>query len=174
MRARVIGLSAIATALLSGLATANAQTPGDASVVTAEHTLVVGEELRQIRANADLVVSQFRPLSGFDFGFDDRSVAWVEGFIERQRARGAADGLADVLGSYLGEAIISAAGGAWVRGPDGALGVRFDNGDIAYPFAKVDKQIERGLEGGESILSFYRISVEMVATGRLRERRSSD
>jgi hypothetical protein len=99
-------------------------------------------------------------------------VAWVEGFIERQRVRVAGDGLVDVLGSYLGEAIIAAAhGGVWVRGPDGDLGVRFDNGDIAYPFAKVSKQFDRGLEGGESILSFYTISVELLATGRLRDRR---
>jgi hypothetical protein len=74
--------------------------------------MVASEQLDQIRANAALVVSQLRPLSGFDFGLDERSVAWVEGFIERQRARGAADGLADVLGSYLGEAIIAAGGGA--------------------------------------------------------------
>lgn len=80
MRAPLIGFSAIAGALLSILATANAQAPGSPSPLTAEHTLVVGEELRQIRANVALVVSQFRPLSGFDFGYDQTSVAWVEGF----------------------------------------------------------------------------------------------
>jgi hypothetical protein len=174
MRARVIGFAAIMIALLAGPATANAQPLDNPAPLAAEHTLVVGEELRQIRANAALAVSQLGPLSGFDFGFDHRSVAWVEGFIERQRVRGAADGLVDVLGCYLGEALISAAGGAWVRGLDGALGVRFDNGDIAYPFAGVGDQFERGLEGGESIVSFYEISVGFVATGRLRDRGSKE
>jgi hypothetical protein len=173
MRARVI-FAAIVSALLSGLASANAQSPGNPSTLAAEHTPVAGEELRQIRANAALAVSKFGPLSGFDFGFDHRSVAWVEGFIERQRARGAADGLVDVLGCYLGQAIISSVGGAWVRGPDGTLGVRFDNGDITYPFSSVGDQFEHGLEGGESIVSFYEISVEFVATGRLRGQRPND
>ena len=45
------------------------------------------EALRQIRANADLVVEQTRGLSDLeDFGYDEPSVEWLEGFIERQRA----------------------------------------------------------------------------------------
>ena len=38
---------------------------------------------------------------------------------------------------------------------------------MAYPFTKVGKQLEQGVEGGESILSFYNVCVEHIATGRL-------
>ncbi len=128
------------------------------------------ELLGRIRANAALAVSEFGPLSGFDFGLDEKSVAWVEGFLERQRAGGVPAGrFISVLGSFLGEAIIAATGGSWAQDGEGNLGVAFANGDMAYPFAKVVKQLDGGLEGGESILSFYKLSVDHVATGKLRK-----
>ena len=40
----------------------------------------------QIKANAELVIAQMRPLSGFAFGYDAQSVAWLDGYIERERA----------------------------------------------------------------------------------------
>lgn len=131
------------------------------------------ERLQQIRANAAFAVQEFGGLAEGHFGLDRESVAWVEGFIERMRVRygaeGAPDGIVSVIGSYLGEAIIAEAGGAWVEDEAGGLGVRFANGDTAYPFAKVWKQFDEGLEAGESILSFYNISVDYVATGRLHQ-----
>jgi len=131
------------------------------------------ERLSKIRANAALAVEQFRELSGAPFGFDAGSVSWVEGFIERMRSRvgeeGAAAGVVSVIGSYLGEAIIAKTGGTWSEDDVGGLGVRFANGDTVYPFAKVTKQFEGGVEGGESILSFYTISVDCVASGKLHE-----
>lgn len=120
--------------------------------------------LEMIKSNAAFVIAELGPLSGFDFGLDRASVAWVEGFIERQR--GAADGpesnIVSVLGSYLGEAIIAAAGGRWDETEQGNLGVRFDNGDWCFPFAKVAKQFAGGLEDGESILSFYNVSADIA------------
>lgn len=128
------------------------------------------ELLDRIRANAALVVSEFGPLSGFEFGLDEKSVAWVEGFLERQRAGGQpAERFVSVLGSYLGEAIIAATGGSWTQDAEGNLGVAFASGDMAYPFAKVAKQLDAGLEGGDSILGFYKLSVDHVATGKLRK-----
>ena len=129
------------------------------------------ERLNRLRANASLAVEQLGAISGMEFGLDEASVAWVEGFIERQRAQHASGestgGLVNVLGSYLGEAIIAAADGRWDEDIDGNLGVAFPNGDMAYPFTKVAKQFEQGLEGGESILSFYKVSVNYIATGQL-------
>lgn len=130
------------------------------------------ERLSMIRANAALAVEQFRDLSGAAFGFDAGSVVWVEGFIERMRTQtgedGVADGVVAVIGSYLGEAIIAGAGsGQWNEDDAGNIGVAFANGDAVYPFAKVRKQFDQGLAEGESIASFYNVSVTFIATGKL-------
>jgi len=129
--------------------------------------------LVMIRANTAFAVEEFGKLRDEGFGLDADSVSWVEGFIERQRLRlpggEEPDGLISVIGSYLGEAIIVAAGGRWIEDDNGGVGVLFDSGDTAYPFAKVAKQFEQGLEQGESIASFYKISVDFVAKGRLRD-----
>lgn len=126
-----------------------------------------------IRENTAVALRELKKVSGREFGLDRDSVAWVEDFIERQRkayadenARGA---IVSVLGSYLGEAIVAATDGRWDSDEDGALGVRFACGDWCYPFNKVDKQFEQGLDGGESILSFYNVCVNMIAAGGLRE-----
>jgi hypothetical protein len=126
-----------------------------------------------------LAIERLGPLSGLNFGLNRESVAWVEGFIERQRERPDFDpanlgALADVLGSFLGECLVVATDGEWFRAEDiGAWGVRFPNGSAAFPFAKVDKQLREGLVGGESISSFYDTAVSFVATGKLdRARRA--
>lgn len=62
-----------------------------------------------IRANAELVLGQLGQASGLeDFGYNAESVAWLDGFIERQRVRPdldqtAAERMSQTLGSYLGE-----------------------------------------------------------------------
>jgi len=131
------------------------------------------DRLAMIRANAALAIEEFQALSGADFGYDAPSVAWVEGFVERMRKRysedGAPSGMVSVIGSYLGEAIISGTGGEWIEDDAGGLGVRFENGDTAYPFVKVQKQFDDGLAGGESIASFYNVSVTLVAAGKLHD-----
>lgn len=129
------------------------------------------EELEGIRGNAALVMSKFTPVAGFELGLDERSVRWIEGMLERQRARGPghAQELVNLVGSYLGEAIIAAAGGTWGREAHGWIGICFSEGNWAFPFAKVSKQAEAGLEGGESIASFYTICRDLVATGKLAE-----
>lgn len=133
---------------------------------------IAHERLEIIRANADLVVRELAHASGAPFGFDADSVAYIEEFIERQRAEfpDTARGLVNVLGCYLGEAIIGAVPGAdWSEDENGALVVLFPNGDAAYPFNKVEKQIADGLEGGESILGFYDVCINYVAAGKLGE-----
>ncbi len=47
--------------------------------------------------------------------------------------------------------------------------VLFPNGARAFPFTKVRKQLEAGLEGGDSIVGFYRVAIDYVATGKLGE-----
>ena len=131
---------------------------------------IVPEQVRMIEANAALVIDELSSLSQRSFGFDEESVAWVEGFIERQRegiGAEASSGLINVLGSYLGQAIIAATGAVWDTDDTGNLGIAFANGDMAYPFAKVGKQLAQGVDDGESILSFYNVCVHHIATGNL-------
>jgi hypothetical protein len=137
---------------------------------------LAGEWLAQVRDNAAFAIREFTEVSGTDFALDRESVAWVEGFIERMRVRYGDDcapsGIVSVIGSYLGEAIIAKAGGDWVS-DDTGVGVAFASGDTAYPFAKVSKQFDQGLAAGESILSFYDVCVNFVATGKFAEQSRS-
>ena len=70
-----------------------------------------------IKHDADLVVNSCRKLVDFPFGYDEKSVAWVEGYIERLRARGMFDSptsvekLSGTFGCFLGEAIVACHGG---------------------------------------------------------------
>jgi len=136
------------------------------------------ERLGMIRDNAAFAISELGELAGVDFGLNRESVAWAEGFIERQREllKGeAGEGIINVLGCYLGEAIIAAApDGIWDEDAAGGLGVRFANGDMVFPFAKVAKQFGEGLSAGESILSFYNVSIEYVAAGKLGQAGESE
>jgi hypothetical protein len=136
------------------------------------------ERLEKIRANAAFVVDTLGELSGMNFGYGGGSIEWVEGFLERQRETltdEAANRLINVIGCYLGEAIIAAVPGArWDEDVDGNLGVAFPNGDMSFPFAKVAKQLSSGRAEGDSIHSFYDVSVNYVATGRLREPNGGD
>jgi hypothetical protein len=111
----------------------------------------------RLRANAELVIRQLGPVSGMKFGYDAASVAWLDGFIERQRDRTeltvqTIHGMINTLGSYLGECIIRCFGGRWERdGNDWC--VSFDARNKAYPFAKVEKHFAHG--AAESIASFF-------------------
>ena len=113
-----------------------------------------------IKQNAALVVETCKELVDFPFGYDEQSVAWLEGYIERQRIRGTfaqnADTYCAVFGSYLGECIIAAYGGRWHEDEQYALHVLLEGDLRAFPFAKVRKQMEGGLDGGDSILAFFR------------------
>jgi hypothetical protein len=129
------------------------------------------EEL--IHENTQLVLEQLGPQSGIDFGLNGASVEWVEEFIERQRARpnldpAAVDRLMQVLGSFLGDCIVAATGGVWQWSPEhGAWLIRFPDDSAAFPFNKVRKLFANGREGGDSIASFYRVTVDYVAKGKL-------
>jgi hypothetical protein len=125
------------------------------------------DDLQRLQANVQLVIAELGPTSGLDFGLNRESVKWVEGFIEGQRARPDFDAaspnrLVSVLGSFLGACIVAATNGNWSH-EDGVWGVRFANGNVAFPFAKVDKQFRNGLGAGDSIVAFYDGAVQYVA-----------
>ena len=113
-----------------------------------------------IKANAEMVVEMLRPLSGIDFGYTQESVEWLEGYIERQRTSGGFDNpdekdkLVSVFGSFLGECVVRCYGAVWTQ-REGVWCVAFDAQNVAFPFGKVEKQIDNGLDDG--IASFFKV-----------------
>ena len=55
-----------------------------------------------------------------------------------------------------------------------AIGELADLSGMDFPFAKVGKQLDDGLEGGELILSFYNVCVKHIATGQLGKAAASE
>jgi hypothetical protein len=117
-----------------------------------------------IRQNARTVIDVFGPLSdlGAKFGYNRDSVAWLQGFLERERhqpniAAADVENLVQLIGSFLGECIIITYSGVWREHDNGTLGVFFNESNAAFPFSKVRKQWENGVEGGDSILGFFEI-----------------
>lgn len=113
--------------------------------------------------NASLVSEHMSQHAGFELGYDEPSIEWIDGFIERQRARENVDaeatvGLSSKLGCFLGEALCANLGGTWQQTEYG-LGVVFPNGNTAYPLAKVDKQFANGAD--DSVLSFYQTALTL-------------
>ena len=131
------------------------------------------QTIRRIGELAATVIEQFGPLSEIEFGFNRASVEWVEGFVGRWRARSdpanpVSEGLVNAFGSFLGECILSATAGKWDWSEQQkAWGILFPSGAWAFPFAKVWKLFENGIEGGDSIVSFYNVAVNFVAPGKL-------
>ena len=110
------------------------------------------DNLEAIKANAELVLKTFEQQN---LGYDEESVAWLDGYIERNRLKWDAAGaekLVNILGSFLGECLRLNYGGEWQMTENG-LGVAFSDGNAAFPFNKIRKQIQNGSE--DSIASFY-------------------
>ena len=125
--------------------------------------------VEHIEANAEMTIQQLRPLSRMDFGYDRESVEWLENYIERLRRSGefqaeaTKDRLTSVFGSFLGECIIRCYGGVWTQ-REGVWCVAFDGDNVAFPFAKVSKQMDNGVEDG--IGGFFR-AIPVVFAGRV-------
>jgi hypothetical protein len=108
--------------------------------------------LEAIKANAALVLKTFEQQN---LAYDEESVAWLDGYIERNRLNWdepGAEKLVNILGSFFGECIRLNYGGEWQMTENG-LSVAFSDGNAAFPFNKIRKQIQNGSE--DSIASFY-------------------
>ena len=94
-----------------------------------------------------------------NLNYDAESVKFLEGFIERNKGdleKEEAKGLINSLGSFLGQCIIENYGGQWqIDGETGSVAIAFDEKNKAFPFGKVSKQFENGLE--DSVYSFYTV-----------------
>lgn len=117
-----------------------------------EESMTLEEKLG---ANAEMVIAHLSQHAGFTLGFNEASVEWIDGFIERQREREGKEtgGLVNTLGSFLGECFCREYGGTWHESTNGQLSIKFSEGNEAFPFNKVAKQFANGAE--DSILSFY-------------------
>ena len=90
--------------------------------------------------------------------YDGDGVKFLEGFIERNKSVIAEEewnGLINSCGAFLGQCIIENYGGQWLEEPDGNVTIAFDDDNKVYPFSKVMKQFENGLE--DSIHSMFTI-----------------
>jgi len=132
----------------------------------------------QIRANAELIVKEFSPISGLGaaFGYNRASVAWLDGYIERARDSGSfsesqIESLAQCFSCFLGECIRNTYGGDWHQ-RDGSWGIFFRDSSGAFPFSKVRKQFDDGSAAGESILSFFDV-LPIVLSGKLDKQNQS-
>lgn len=111
----------------------------------------------RIQANAALVIKTFGENNDVRLGYDEDSVVWIDGYIERNREgwdEQTGENLSNVLGSFLGECIRRNYGGEWKMTENG-IGVAFNEKNVIFPLNKTKKQIEHGSE--DSIASFYQV-----------------
>jgi hypothetical protein len=115
----------------------------------------------QIKLNAQFVIDRFGPQSGVkNFGCNDESIAYLDGFISRQigvvnKDSQTFDRFVSLFGSFLGECIVTTYGGTWVV-KDSGIHIEISNQEFLYitqPFQKVAQRIKVGDE--ESLLVYY-------------------
>lgn len=111
--------------------------------------------LELIQTNAEIARDIARKMLGREIAYDLAGVTWLDGFLQRQHEHGdpgLRDQLVSICGSFLGECIVRCYGWSWSN-DNGGWCVSKDQDNAAYPFAKVDKQLEFGAE--DSVLSFF-------------------
>ncbi|MDR3351644.1 MAG: hypothetical protein LBO00_01230 [Zoogloeaceae bacterium] len=115
------------------------------------------EQADQIRQAAEQLRDIIRENVQFELNYDEESVRWLDGYIERMRlGTQEHEGAIKLIGSFLGECLIRNFGGQWII-YDGMYGVAVDDGNISFPYNKTTKQYANGAEKGDSILGFYRV-----------------
>ena len=120
---------------------------------------ISAESHEAIQKNTEMARSSFSKLAEVEFDYSKESIAWVDGFINRNR-HAKSQGMVDIIGSYLGSAIVKNFGGRWIS-IDGRVAVELEEDVVVFPFSKVEKQLTNGAE--DSILSFYEVIPVLVA-----------
>ena len=130
-----------------------------------EYQPVSDEILEGIHAYVAYAKQMFAEEYEFDFGYNQESIEALDLFINTIREQSDEDTkskIINIIGSFLGEALISNHGGNWAYYPEGDLGVNLRDGAImASPHAKVEKHISNGEE--DSILFFYKVISKKLA-----------
>ncbi len=117
--------------------------------------MVAPETLHHIEANGRLIIDTLTPLAGFDLGYDEASLRYVEKYCLSLRERAdteTIDRLAGMVGCYLGECIRYNFGGHWENTEYG-LAIAFDANNAVYPLSKVRKLFANGAE--DSMVALY-------------------
>jgi hypothetical protein len=90
--------------------------------------------------------------------YNAKGVKFLEGFIERNKTQIEKEewnGLINSCGAFLGQSIIENYGGKWIKEESEQICIAFDEKNKVFPFSKVSKQFENGLE--DSIYSMFSI-----------------
>lgn len=98
--------------------------------------------------------------------YNEESVKYQEGYIERTKSQIEEDyqeGFINAMGAFLGQCIIVIYGGAWYQDEDMGVCIRFDEHNKLFPFSKVGKQFENGLE--DSVYSFFTVIPHIFKLG---------
>ena len=128
----------------------------------------------RIRDNAAWVVKNLGPESGLDvFAFTPESIAWLDQYIERQKAQIAASNesvnkFVSLLGAYLGECIVFNYGGDWFESPEGlAISIQAQGQfHILRPFKEVYERIAKGMS--DSLAVYYSQFLPRLLSGSAR------
>jgi hypothetical protein len=131
---------------------------GPVAATDPESAPISAEAQFAIDRNTEMAIAAFSKLAKIEFDYSEESIEWIDGFIERNRTADP-EKMADVIGSYLGNAIVKNFGGRWVSVRD-TVGVELEGDVVTFPMAKVEKQFVNGAE--DSILAFYRVIPVLV------------
>lgn len=135
-----------------------------------------GNELtipEKIQANAELLIKNIRQDFGIELKYNEEAVRWIEEYIDTHRNttdQSQVNNLINKMGSFLGECIRHEFGGEW-KEVNGQWAIAFNPSNAAFPFNKIAKLFENGLEGGDSILSFYQVIPAVFKNNQLAEAR---
>jgi len=111
----------------------------------------------RIEKDFQIAIELFARFENIHLTFSEESVATLDRFINEKRDvfdDDTINRMTATFGSFLGETIRRNYGGSW-DDINGELGIRFDEKNAIFPYAKLRKQFENGAE--DSILSFYQV-----------------
>lgn len=124
-----------------------------------------------IDAYNDIVINKLGPKLNVQLGYNDESIAWLDGFLQRYHvSRGDQDAgkLADMLGAFYGEALIRKYGGEWLVAEGGEAVIQLQGDLTMFPLSAVRKQMKNGAE--DSVAHMYHFTGEMLTIIELREK----
>jgi hypothetical protein len=118
----------------------------------------------RIVANAEVFRKVARENIGVELSYDEASVKWLDGYIDRQRVAQTEEvkkKLPNTLGSFLGECIRHTYGGEWCFDERHGWCVKINEKISVFPFAKVQKQLAG--EDGESVFGLFNAIAPLLA-----------
>jgi hypothetical protein len=108
-------------------------------------------------SNAELVRNLAQEQLEANVGYDEAAMRWFDEYVTRRHLHGGDEQkakLINTLGSFFGECILKTHGGKWVTSPDSQYPlIEFSQGNVVYPFNKVDKHLRDGPD--ESVLALF-------------------